>query len=38
MNENLICIDHDMTGLNPDTDRIIEISTIVNDPELNVLG
>ena len=38
MNDNLIWIDLEMTGLNPDTDRIIEIATIVTDPDLNVLG
>ncbi len=27
-----------MTGLNPDVDRIIEIATVVTDPELNVLA
>ena len=27
-----------MTGLSPDTDRIIEIATVVTDSELNVLG
>ncbi len=27
-----------MTGLNPDTDRIIEIATVVTDSELKVLG
>src|SRR5690606_869557 len=28
----------EMTGLNPDEDRIIEIATIVTDKELNVLA
>ncbi len=36
--DNLIWIDLEMTGLNPDTDRIIEIATIVTDQQLNVLA
>lgn len=35
--DNLIWIDLEMTGLDPDNDRIIEIATIVTDKELNVL-
>lgn len=35
---NLIWIDLEMTGLNPDTDVIIEIATIVTDADLNVLA
>jgi oligoribonuclease len=35
--ENLIWIDLEMTGLNPDKDRIIEIATVVTDKELTVL-
>jgi oligoribonuclease len=38
MNENnLIWIDLEMTGLNPDTDMILEIATVVTDSELNVI-
>ena len=35
---NLIWIDLEMTGLEPDTDVIIEIATIVTDSDLNVLA
>lgn len=35
---NLIWIDLEMTGLEPDTDVIIEIATIVTDADLNVLA
>jgi oligoribonuclease len=33
---NLIWIDLEMTGLLPDTDRIIEIAVVVTDPQLTV--
>lgn len=36
--DNLIWIDLEMTGLNPDTDVIIEIATVVTDSQLNVLA
>lgn len=36
--QNLIWIDLEMTGLNPDTDVIIEMATIVTDSQLNVLA
>jgi oligoribonuclease len=36
--DNLIWIDLEMTGLNPEHDRIIEIATIVTDTRLNVLA
>ncbi|EKD54428.1 MAG: hypothetical protein ACD_60C00087G0040 [uncultured bacterium] len=35
---NLIWIDMEMTGLNPEKDRIIEIATVVTDSELNVVA
>jgi oligoribonuclease len=34
----LVWIDLEMTGLDPDTDSIIEIATLVTDQELNVLA
>jgi oligoribonuclease len=33
---NLVWIDLEMTGLYPDTDRIIEIAVVVTDPQLSV--
>ncbi len=36
--DNLIWVDLEMTGLNPDADRIIEIATIVTDKDLVVLA
>ena len=33
---NLVWIDLEMTGLYPDTDRIIEIAVVVTDPQLTV--
>lgn len=37
-NQNLIWIDLEMTGLDPEKDRIIEIATIVTDAHLNILA
>ncbi|MES1932253.1 3'-to-5' oligoribonuclease [Salinisphaera shabanensis T35B1] len=36
--DNLIWIDLEMTGLDPQADRIIEIATLVTDKDLNVLA
>ncbi len=38
MSDNLVWIDLEMTGLEPATDRIIEIATIVTDSQLNILA
>jgi len=35
---HLIWVDLEMTGLNPDTDTVIEIATIVTDAQLNTLA
>lgn len=37
-NQNLIWIDLEMTGLDPEKDKIIEIATIVTDKDLNILA
>ena len=36
--QNLIWIDLEMTGLDPDNDVIIEMATIVTDSNLNTLA
>jgi len=35
---NLVWIDLEMTGLEPERDTIIEIATVVTDPELNIIA
>jgi len=36
--DTLIWIDMEMTGLNPEADRIIEVATLVTDANLNILA
>ena len=36
--DNLVWIDLEMTGLNPEKDRIIEIATIITDSNLNIVA
>jgi oligoribonuclease len=36
--DNLAWIDLEMTGLDPDAERIIEVATIVTDKDLNILA
>lgn len=36
--DNLVWIDLEMTGLDPDRDRILEIATLVTDRDLNILA
>jgi oligoribonuclease len=36
--DNLIWIDLEMTGLNPEKEKIIEIATLVTDSDLNILA
>jgi oligoribonuclease len=35
---NLVWLDMEMTGLDPDTDRIIEVAVVVTDPDLNIIA
>lgn len=35
---NLVWVDMEMTGLDPDNDRIIEVAVVVTDSNLNILG
>ena len=36
--DNLIWVDMEMTGLDPESDRVIEIATVVTDSTLNALA
>lgn len=35
---NLVWVDMEMTGLNPDSDRVIEVAVVVTDAELEVIA
>lgn len=35
---NLVWVDMEMTGLDPDKDKIIEVAVVVTDSNLNILG
>ena len=35
---NLVWIDLEMTGLNPDTDRVIEVAIVITDSNLNTIA
>ena len=36
--KNLVWLDLEMTGLDPDSDRVLEIATIVTDSQLNIIA
>lgn len=35
---NLIWLDMEMTGLNPDTDQILEVAVVITDSQLNIVA
>ena len=37
-NTNLVWVDLEMTGLNPDSDRIIELACLITDESLNIVA
>ena len=36
--DNLLWVDMEMSGLNPDTDRVLEVAVVVTDSQLNTLA
>ena len=37
-NDNLIWLDMEMSGLNPETDMVLEIALVITDPYLTIIG
>ena len=37
-NENLVWMDLEMTGLDPEAERILELATLVTDSDLNLIA
>ena len=37
-NQNLVWMDLEMTGLDPEAERILELATLVTDSELNLIA
>ena len=37
-NNNLIWLDMEMSGLNPETDKVLEIALVITDPYLTIIG
>lgn len=35
---NLVWVDMEMSGLNPEVDRILEVAMVITDPQLTVLA
>ena len=36
--DNLIWLDMEMSGLNTETDKVLEVATVVTDPNLNIIA
>ena len=36
--DNLIWLDMEMSGLNTETDKVLEVATVVTDPDLNIIA
>ena len=37
-NQNLVWMDLEMTGLDPEAERILELATLVTDSDLNLIA
>ena len=36
--DNLLWVDMEMSGLNPDTDRVLEVAIVITDSQLNTVA